>query len=105
VVEADEVGAASEEDVLTVVDDFVDAGMQIGRSAAAEIAAALDELHAVAGFCEGAGRGHAGYAATDDGDALSLEFWRLLQLSSGIRYAKVPKCTFLDFFAALCRSK
>ena len=29
-VEADEVGAAAEEDVLAVVDDFVDAGMQVG---------------------------------------------------------------------------
>ena len=67
-IEADEVGAAAEEDVLAVVDDFVDAGMQVGGGAAAEVAAALDELHAIAGFGEGAGSAHAGYAAADDGD-------------------------------------
>ena len=44
-VEADEIGAAAEEHVLAVVDDFVDAGMQVGARAPAEVAAALDELH------------------------------------------------------------
>ena len=68
VIEADEVCAAAEEDVLAVVDDFVDAGMQIGGGAAAEVATALDELHAIAGFSERAGGAHAGDAAADDGD-------------------------------------
>ena len=67
-VEADEIGAAAEEHVLAVVDDFVDAGMQIGRCAAAEIAATLDELHAIAGLGQGTGRAHAGHAAADHGD-------------------------------------
>ena len=63
-----QIGAAAEEHVLAVVDDFVDAGMQIGAGAPAEIAAALDQLHAEAGLGQSAGRAHAGYAGADDGD-------------------------------------
>ena len=86
-VETDEVGAAAEEDVLAVVDDFVDAGMQIGRGASAEVAAALDELHAVAGFGESAGCAHAGYAASNDGDdAWSELFWRRVQVFLGLGF-------------------
>ena len=70
-VEGDEIGAAAEEDVLAVVDDFVDAGMQVGGGAPAEIAASLDELHPIAGLSEGACGAHAGYAAADDGDGLA----------------------------------
>ena len=65
-VEADEIGAAAEEHVLAVVDDLVDAGMQIGAGAAAEVAAPFDEVHAESGFGKSAGRAHAGHAAADD---------------------------------------
>ena len=78
-IEADEIGAAAEEHVLAVVDDFVDAGMQVGGCAAAEIAAAFDELDAVAGFGEGAGGTHTGDAAADDGDGASFVMSRRLQ--------------------------
>jgi hypothetical protein len=64
-VETDEIGAAAEEHVLAVVDDLVDAGMQVGAGASAEIAAALDELHAEPGLGQRAGRAHAGHAAAD----------------------------------------
>jgi hypothetical protein len=47
-VKADEICAAAEEDVLAVVDDFVDAGMQIGRGTAAKIAAAFEKVHSKA---------------------------------------------------------
>ena len=67
-IEADEVGAAAEQHVLAVVDDFVDAGMQVRRGAATEIAATFDELHAEAGFGQRTSGAHAGDAAADDGD-------------------------------------
>ncbi len=95
-VEADEIGAAAEEDVLAVVDDFVDAGMQIGGGAAAEVAAALDELHAVAGFGESAGGAHAGYAAADDGDGAWFELLRALRASvpQGAQAARIKSRSF-----------
>ncbi len=102
-VEADEIGAAAEEDVLAVVDDFVDAGMQVGGGAAAEVAAALDELHAIAGFGEGAGGAHAGYAAADDGDgAWDGLLWRCVQVFLVARFQserdqkQILRCTYPD---------
>ncbi len=65
-VEADQIGAAAEEDVLAVVDDLVDAGMQVGAGAAAEVASLLDEMYLKSAPCNGAGGGHAGYASADD---------------------------------------
>ena len=67
--------------MLAVVDDFVDAGMQVGACAAAEIAAALDQLHAQAGLGKGAGRAHAGHAAADDGDGFTRDL-RTTQLTA-----------------------
>jgi hypothetical protein len=67
-IEREEIGAAAEEDVLAVVDDFVDAGVEVGGGATSEVAAALDELHAIAGFGEGAGGAHACDSAADYGD-------------------------------------
>jgi hypothetical protein len=64
--EGNEIGAATEEDVLAVIDDFVDAGMEIGTGTAAEIAAAFNEMHAETGFSEGAGGAHAGDTAAND---------------------------------------
>src|SRR5579864_7868750 len=72
-VEPDEVGAAPEKDVLAVVDDFADARMQVRGSAAAEVGAALGELHVVAGLSERASGAHAGYSAADDGDGAECE--------------------------------
>jgi hypothetical protein len=64
-VETLQVGAAAEQDVLAVVDDFVYAGMQIGGRPAAEIAAALDEVDGKSRFSQGAGRAHACDARAD----------------------------------------
>ncbi len=71
-VEADEIGAAAEEHMLAVIDDFVDAGMQVGACAATKIAAALDELDTKAGIGQRAGSTHAGDAAADDRDRAVL---------------------------------
>jgi hypothetical protein len=71
-VEGDEICAAAEEHVLTIVDDFVDAWMQIGTRAAAQVATTLDQMHAQSGCCKSAGRAHAGNAAADDGDGTSF---------------------------------
>ena len=59
-VELDEVGADPEENVLAVVDHFAGAGMLVGRSASAEVGAALEERDAEAGIGEGAGGGESG---------------------------------------------
>ena len=67
-IEADEIGAAAEENMLAIIDDFVDTGMQIRAGASAEIAAALDELHAEASLGQGAGCAHAGNTGANDGD-------------------------------------
>jgi len=58
--------------MLAVVDDLVDAGVQIGAGAAAEVAAPLNEVDGEAGFGKRAGSRDAGYAGADDGDALLL---------------------------------
>ena len=42
-VELDEIGAAAEQHVLAVVDDFAGAGMLVGRSAAAQIGPPLEQ--------------------------------------------------------------
>jgi hypothetical protein len=65
-VEAQQIGAAAEERVLAIVDDFTHAGMKVRRSPPAKIAALLNQLHAQAGLGQGAGRAHAGHAAADD---------------------------------------
>ena len=66
-VELDQVGADAEENVLAVVDDFAGAGMLVGRSASAEVGAALEESDAKAGVGESAGGGESGEAASGDG--------------------------------------
>jgi hypothetical protein len=66
-----EICAAAEEHMLAIIDDLFHSRMQIGTGTTAQVAAALDELHAQAGFGQGAGRAHAGYAATDNRDSLS----------------------------------
>jgi hypothetical protein len=75
-VEGDEVGTATEEHMLTVVDDFVDSGMKVGGGAAAEVAAAFNEMHSIAALGECAGSAHAGDAATYDCDRLRLALLR-----------------------------
>src|SRR5581483_6575830 len=69
-VEADEIRAAAEEQVLAVVDDLVHAWMQIRARASAQVATTLDELHAEAGLSQRAGRTHAGHTAANDGHPL-----------------------------------
>jgi hypothetical protein len=64
-VEADQIGAAAEEHVLAVVDDFIDAGMTVGAGPTAEVAAPLDELDAKTGLGQRTGSAHAGHASAD----------------------------------------
>ena len=64
-VEGEEIRVGADKRVLAVVDNFVDAGMEIGAGAAAEIRAALEEGDPQAGLGESAGGAHAGYAAAD----------------------------------------
>ena len=56
-VELDEVGADAEEDMLAIIDDFTGSGMLVGRSATAEVRAALEEGDAETGVGKGAGCG------------------------------------------------
>jgi hypothetical protein len=65
-VEADEIRATAEENVLTIVDDFTDAGVQIGTCAPTEITAPLHKTNVKARLGQGACRAHAGHAASDD---------------------------------------
>src|ERR1700722_1075522 len=51
-VEIDEIGAAAEEQVLAVVDNLACAGMFVGRRATADVCAAFDEAHIMAGIGE-----------------------------------------------------
>ena len=67
-VKADEIGAAAEQHVLTIVDDLVDPGMKIGGRASAEGPAPLQKLHAEPGLRQRAGSAHARYTAADDCD-------------------------------------
>ena len=75
-IEADEIGAAAEEHMLAVVDDLVDAGMQIRTGTAAQVAAALEQLHAQARLGQSASRAHAGHASADDSNGFH---WTLPQ--------------------------
>jgi len=49
-VEGDQVGVGADQRMLAVVDDFVDAGVEVGGCTAPEIAAAFNELHAITGL-------------------------------------------------------
>src|ERR1700722_1694294 len=63
-VELHQVGADAEENVLAIVDDFAGAGMFVGRSASAEIRAALEQGDAEADGGESAGPSEASQAAS-----------------------------------------
>jgi hypothetical protein len=67
-IEANQIRTTTEQHVLAVIDNFVDARVQIRRCASAKIASTLDELHAVTGLGQRASRTHSGNATTDDGD-------------------------------------
>ncbi len=62
-VETNKIGAAAKQDVLAIVDDLVDAWMQIRACAAPKITAPLDESHAEPRLSECARGAHAGNAA------------------------------------------
>jgi hypothetical protein len=76
-VKAAEIRAATEEHVLAVVDDLLDARMQIRGGTAAKVAALLDELYAKPSFGERAGCAYTGDATADHGHGLSqaLQQW------------------------------
>ena len=73
-IEAHEIGAAAEEHMLAVVDDLVDAWMQVGTCASAEIATAFDKVHAESRFGQRTGSAHAGNAAANDGHGFLRNF-------------------------------
>ena len=81
-VEADQIGATTEEHVLAVVDDFVDARMAVGTGAAAKIAAALDKLDAEPGFGQRAGGTHARHSPADHGRRFVWDYLGSLKRSS-----------------------
>src|SRR6185503_547125 len=94
-VKGEKIGAAAEEDVLAVVDDFIDAGMQVGGGASAEVATAFDELHAIAGFGQCTRGAHAGDSAADDrDDKRDGLVWRFLQVSLRAE-ARIQLCAVL----------
>src|SRR5260221_8790205 len=63
-VEIEQVGAAAEQHMLAIVDNFAGTGMLIRRGAPAEIRAALKKGHAKTRFGEGAPGGEAGQSAS-----------------------------------------
>ncbi len=69
-VEVDEVGAAAEENVLAVVEDFAGFGVFEGAGASAEGFAGFDEGDREAGGFEGNGGGHSRESTADDEDAV-----------------------------------
>ena len=81
-IEANQIRTATEQHVLAVIDNFVDARVQIRRCAPTEITSTLDDLHAVAGLGQRTSRTHPGDAATDDSDgarSASRIVWRNVQ--------------------------
>jgi hypothetical protein len=92
-IETDEIGAAAEEHVLAVVNDFAHAGMKIRTGAPAQVAASLDEPHGESGIGEGAGRAHAGHAASNHGDGLRCALLRAGHNQSfGAEADIIPAC-------------
>ncbi len=65
-VKVDEIGAAAEEEMLAVVDDFAGARVLVGRCASADVGAALNEAHFVAGVGECLRGGESGDTSPDD---------------------------------------
>jgi hypothetical protein len=59
-IEIDQVGAASEQHVLAIVDNFASSGVLIRRGASSEVRTALKYRHAKPGFSQCAPRGKAG---------------------------------------------
>ena len=69
-VKTNEIRAAAEEHVLTVVDNLANARMQIRTGTPAQVAAPFDQFDAQPGLGQRAGRAHAGHAAAYHGDGL-----------------------------------
>jgi hypothetical protein len=67
-VETKNIGTATEDYMLAVIDDLANAGMEIRTSPPTQVASPLHKLHAQAGFGKSASSAHAGNAAADDGD-------------------------------------
>src|ERR1700687_854245 len=67
-IEIEQVGAAAEQHMLAIVNNFAGTGMLIRRRAPAEIRATLKEGHAKPGFGEGASGREARQPASSDSD-------------------------------------
>jgi hypothetical protein len=78
-VETEEIGAAAEEHMLAVVDDFTDPGMKVRRGAPAKITSAFDELDPETGFGECAGSAHTSDTTTDDSHSGLFELAQTVQ--------------------------
>jgi hypothetical protein len=81
-IKANQIRTATEQHVLAVIDNFVDTRVQVRRCAPTEIAATLDELHAITCLGKRASRTHAGDAAAHDSDgarSASRIVWRNVQ--------------------------
>src|SRR5258708_1297713 len=65
-IKADQVGAAAEKHMLTVVDDLAGSGMLVGRCASAHVGPALEESDAHSGISQRAAGRESGESAADD---------------------------------------
>src|SRR5262249_10325205 len=70
VIELDQVGTASQQDMLAVIDDFVGSGKLVGRSPSAKIGTALEQRHVKTAVGECAAGSKSGESAACDGN-----FW------------------------------
>lgn len=67
-IEANQVCAATKQNMLAIIDDFIHAGMQIRRGTPAKISAPFDKLHAKSSLGQRTCRAHACHTAANDGD-------------------------------------
>jgi hypothetical protein len=68
--QAQNIGAAAKNDVLAVVDDFINARMEIGGRTAAHIGPPLEQFYSVAILRQCARRSQSGNAAANYRDAI-----------------------------------
>ena len=86
-IEVNEIGAATEKNVLAVVDHLAGAGKLVRRRAATEVGAALEELDVITSVSQRARRRQSGKAPADDGDRTTAR----IVASSRHRYRQLPR--------------
>src|ERR1043165_6897020 len=70
-VELEQVGAAPQQDVLAIVDDFARAGMFVGRGAPAQIGTPLQERYTIAGLGQRTTRRQSRQSCSDHRDGFA----------------------------------